>query len=186
MQYIFLLLLIFLHLQCSEPPKIGDKEVAHIEIARENIGIPPTDSINSWLEFVYLPSGLPWCAAAQSAWLHQAEIKEPLLRTGLARNYVYQTPRRLQVPAGRVLIGSTTMPKGSLVVFQRGDTQFGHIGTITEDWRGPSGVYISGNTSEPGSSGSESSGGGVWEKPLTINPNAHFRVREFVYVKYED
>ena len=166
-----------------EPEPIEDK-IPHIEIARANMGVPTTDSINSWLSFVFLPPGNPWCAAAQSNWLHQAGVKEPLLKTGLARNYVYETPNRLQVSAGRVLAGVVTMPKGSIVVYQRGETIFGHIGTITEDWMGPNGMYISGNTSAPGSGGSEFSGGGVWEKPARINPAAHLRITEFVYVNY--
>ena len=158
--------------------------IPHIEIARSNMGVPSTDSINYWLSFVNLPPGNPWCAAAQSAWLYQAGVKEPLLKTGLARNYVYKTPKRLQVSAGRVLSGVVTMPKGSLAIYQRGETIFGHIGAITEDWTGPTGVYISGNTSAPNSGGSEFSGGGVWEKPARINPAAHLRITEFVYVVY--
>ena len=156
----------------------------HIEIARANIGVPSTDSINAWLRFVGLPPNNPWCAASQSAWLHQGGIKEPLLKTGLARNYVYQTPTRLQVSAGRVLAGVVTMPKGSLAIYQRDETRFGHIGTITEDWSGQNGRYISGNTSPPSSAGSEFSGGGVWEKGASINPAARFRITEFVYVNY--
>ncbi len=170
----------------EEPETIGyiNNKILHIEIARKNIGIPTTDSINMWLSFVNLPPGNPWCAAAQSAWLHQANIKEPLLKTGLARNYIYETPKRLHVSAGRVLAGVVTMPMGSIVVYQRGETIFGHIGTITEDWSGPNGVYISGNTSPPDSGGSEFSGGGVWEKPARIIPSAHLRITDFVYVVY--
>ena len=156
----------------------------HIEIARKNIGVPTKDSINHWLSFVGLPPNNPWCAASQSIWLHQAGVKEPLLKTGLARNYVYQTPSRLHVSAGRVLIGAITMPAGSLAIYQRGDTRFGHIGTITEPWTGERGMYISGNTSPPNSSGSEFSGGGVWEKPARIVLTSAFGIREFVYVNY--
>lgn len=156
----------------------------HIVIARKNIGIPSKDSIDHWLSFVGLPPNNPWCAAVQSIWLYQAGVKEPLLRTGLARNYVYQTPTRLHISAGRVLIGSVTVPIGSLAVYQRGDTRFGHIGTITEDWSGVSGVYISGNTSPPGGTGSEFSGGGVWEKPARIVPSSAFKITEFVLVQY--
>jgi len=163
---------------------IVDESIPHIEIARSHIGIPPTDSINAWLAYVNLPPGNPWCAAAQATWLHQAGVKEPLVKTGLARNFVYKTPNRLHVSAGRVLAGVVTMPKGSLAIYQRGETIFGHVGTITEDWTGQSGVYISGNTSPPYSEGSEFSGGGVWEKSAAIHPASHLRITEFIYVNY--
>jgi len=154
-----------------------------VQVIRENIGIPPQDSIVAWLAFVSLPPNNPWCAAALSAWLHQAEVEEPLLRTGLARNYVYKTPERLHITAGRVLAGVETVPTGSLVVYGRGNTIFGHIGANTEEWEGQRGVYISGNTSPPG--GAEATGGGVWEKEAVINPNAHLQITHFVTIFYE-
>jgi len=203
MQYIYLLLLIFSLWQCSnieipiedidddideivEPPvepELPDTTVLHIEIARANQGTPSTDSINSWLRFVGLGPGLPWCAAAQSTWLHQANVVSPRIKTGLASNFIHQTNSRNHIPAGRVLSGIETVPKGSLVVLQRGNTIYGHIGASTIDWRGPNGMYISGNTSAPG--GAEAIGGEVWEKPIRINPNAHMRITTFVIVEYE-
>ncbi len=198
MQYIYSLLLIFLLWQCSSevPPDIIeephqdtiiepqplDTTVLHVQIARANIGVPPKDSVNVWLSFVGLPSNNPWCAAAQSAWLHQAGVKSPLLKTGLARNYIFKTNKNSRISAGRVLAGIETVPKGSLVVFQRGNTIFGHIGTSTVEWTGADGIYISGNTSPPG--GAEASGGGVWEKPIKINPNSYMRITDFVIVTY--
>jgi len=203
MHYIYLLLLIFSLGQCSkiklpiedidddidkivEPPaepELPDTTVLHIEIARVNQGIPSTDSINSWLGFVGLGPGLPWCAAAQSAWLHQANVVSPRIKTGLASNFIHQTNSRSHIPAGRVLSGIKTVPKGSLVVLQRGNTIYGHIGTSTIDWTGAEGVYISGNTSPPG--GVEATGGQVWEKPIRINPNAYMRITTFVIVEYD-
>lgn len=189
MQYIFSLLHIFLLTQCYNDVEsiVDDNEngitiieprrshnLLHLDIAMQNIGYPSQDSINAWLSFVGLPPNNNWCAAAQSAWLHQARVKEPLLKTGLARNYVYLTPNRQQVSAGRVLIGITTMPKGSLVVFKRGETSHGHIGTITEDWRGETGYYISGNVRD----------GGVFILIEKINPNDIYRITHFVYVNY--
>jgi len=203
MPYTFLLLLIFSLGQCSsiEPPiedidndideeielptepELPDTTVLHIEIARSNQGKPSTDSINVWLEFVGLGPGLPWCAAAQSAWLHQADVISPRIKTGLASNFINQTDPRTHISAGRVLAGVETVPKGSLVVLQRGNTIYGHIGASTIDWKGPNGVYISGNTSAPG--GAEATGGEVWEKPIRINPNAYMRITTFVIVEYE-
>ncbi len=153
-----------------------------IQVMVANTGVPPTDSVNAWLAFVGLPPNNPWCAAAQSVWLHQAGVKEPLLKTGLARNYMYQTPERLHITAGRVLAGVVDVPAGSLVVYGRGETIFGHIGANTERWSGQRGIYVSGNTSPPG--GATATGGGVWVKDARINPNAHLRITHFILVNY--
>lgn len=153
-----------------------------IRAMRANIGYPPMDSINAWLAFVGLPPGNPYCAAAQSAWLHQAGVREPLLRTGLAMNYYFKTDKRRHISARYVLDGVITVPEGSLVVWNRVGTRFGHIGVNTEKWSGRSGVYISGNTSPPG--GAERTGGGVFEKPAHINMEASMRIRVYVRVKH--
>lgn len=184
MRFIYLLLLIFLLPQFSSCNGPRFLDPPHIEIARNNIGVPPTDSINGWLRFVGLGPNNPWCAAALSSWLHQANVRQPQVRSGLARDFATRSPARIRVSAGRVLIGAVAIPRGSLVVFRRGDTIFGHVGIATEHWRGQTGMYISGNTSRPGSGGSEFSGGGVWEKPVSIVPSAHLRITEFVYVIY--
>jgi len=182
MRYLLLASLTLLPGLCYDGNTESTDAVPHLEIARANVGYPPTDSINTWLAFVGLPPGNPFCAAAQSVWLHQAGVKEPLLKTGLANNYVFQTPDRLHITAGRVMAGVAQVPKGSLVVYRRGDTIFGHIGAATS-WSGRSGTYISANTSPPG--GAHSSGGGVFEKEAHINPNSHLRINKFIRVNYE-
>lgn len=149
---------------------------------RENEGYPSVDSVNAWLAFVGLPPGNPFCAAAQSAWLHQAGVESPLLRTGLAMNYYFKTPTSKHISARYVLDGVITVPVGSLVVWNRGDTRFGHIGANTEKWKGRTGIYISANTSQPG--GSEGSGGGVFEKPAHIIPENYMRIRVFIRVNH--
>lgn len=212
MQYLFFLLLTLLVAQCSEIPNESSsccqendaaqdtiaptngkdtvievdaipETLAHILIARRYEGVPPVDTINMFLSSVGLPPGNPWCSAFLSFILDEAEVSEPSVRSGLARNFVYQSPERLIIPAGRVLAGVADVPEGSIVVFQRGNTKFGHNGINTKEWSGQRGIYISGNTSPP-SGGSEASGGGVWEKPAWINPNAVLQIREFVLVNY--
>ena len=209
MQYLFFLLLTLLVAQCSDIPYSQPQEngsaqdtiaptngqdtiievdtipetLAHILIARRYEGVPPVDTINMFLSSVSLPPGNPWCSAFLSFVLDEAEVNEPSVRSGLARNFVYQSPQRLIIPAGRVLAGVAEVPEGSIVVFQRGNTKFGHNGINTEKWSGATGVYISGNTSPP-SGGSEAAGGGVWEKPSRINPNAVLQIREFVLINY--
>jgi len=160
-----------------EPP------FTHIDYMRENIGVPPVDSINLWLASVGLPPGNPWCSAQASYALDVAGVEVPAVRSGLARNFVYQTDNRLHVQASKVLRGEVTAKAGWMVVYQRGNTIFGHNGFVTEDWTGADGMYISGNTSPP-SGGSEFSGGGVWEKPASIRPGAAFRITDFIIVEY--
>jgi len=209
MQYLFFLLLTLLVAQCSDKPYSQPQEngsaqdtiaptngqdtiievdtipetLAHILIARRYEGVPPVDTVKMFLASVDLPPGNPWCSAFLSFVLDEAEVEEPSVRSGLARNFVYQSPQRLIIPAGRVLAGVADVPEGSIVVFQRGNTKFGHNGINTKEWSGQRGIYISGNTSPP-SGGSEASGGGVWEKPAWINPNAVLQIREFVLVNY--
>jgi hypothetical protein len=210
MQYLLFALLTLLARQCSEPPPYSSPEdngfaqdtivinnvqdtvievdtmpktLAHILIARRYEGVPPVDTINMFLASVDLPPGNPWCSAFLSFVLDEAEVLMPSVRSGLARNFVYQSPQKSIIPAGRVLAGVADVPEGSIVVFQRGNTKFGHNGINTELWSGASGVYISGNTSPP-SGGSEAAGGGVWEKTSRINPNAVLQIREFVIVEY--
>ena len=208
MQYLLFLLLTLLVAQCSEikpyhqfedkgtvQDSIADvygndtivepepEVLPHIVMARRYEGVPHVDTINMFLASVDLPPGNPWCSAFLSYLLDLADVKEPTVRSGLARNFVYQSPERLIIPAGRVLAGVAEVPEGSIVVFQRGNTKFGHNGINTKEWSGQRGIYISGNTSPP-SGGSEASGGGVWEKPARINPNAVLQIREFVLVNY--
>ncbi len=194
MQYIYSLLLISSLLLCcsvegqeiSENPyeKYYREHLPHIDIARANIGIPPRDSILVWNEFVNIGPNDPWCAAALSVWLYQAKVESPQVRSGLARHFITRTPKSQHISARRVLAGVEVVPEGSLVLLRRGNTIFGHIGVTTEPWTGSHGYYISGNTSAPGSGGEEHTGGGVWEKSLRINLNAHLRITDFILVTY--
>jgi len=158
------------------------EKFTHIDYMRAHIGVPAKDSINVWLASVGLPPGNPWCSAMASYALDVAKVQEPDVRSGLARNFVYKTPNSLQIQAAKVLRGEITAKRGWMVVYQRGNTIYGHNGFITKDWTGADGVYISGNTSPP-SGGSEFSGGGVWEKPATIRPGSAFRITEFIIIK---
>ena len=159
------------------------EKLPHIEIAYSNMGIPPEDSIKVWLEFVGIYQDAPWCAAALSKWLYDAGVKNPV-RSALARDFLNRSPKSNRISAGRVLAGVVTVPEGSLVLLRRGDTIFGHIGIATERWIGGRGIYISANTSSPHSNGPEHTGGGIWEKGLSINPAAHIRITEFILIFY--
>lgn len=148
------------------------------EIARLSIGVPPKDSIVHWLAFVGLPYPNPFCAAAASQWNEYAGVWHP--RSGLARHFKTRAPKGTWVDASLVLRGEVVIPAGSIAVYERTGTIFGHTGPVTEDFTGPRGVYISANTSPPGGSGSEFSGGGVYEKTFNIIPGAAFKITGFI------
>ena len=166
-----------------EPPQINT--MAHVEYMRFHIGTPSQDTINMWLASVGLPPNNPFCSAALSHSLDVGGVASPSVRSGLARNFVYKTPKAIQISAKDVFRGMATVPAGSIVVYQRGETIFGHNGFVTAEFTGEGSIYISANTSAPGSGGSESAGGGVYEKPFRINPYSYFRVTDFVLVSYD-
>ena len=170
------------------PPEQVQKvnTLAHVDYLRRHIGVPSKDTINMWLASVGLPPNNPFCSAAASYALDVAGVEQPTVRSGLARNFVYQTPKDLQIDANDVYKGFISVPPGYMVVYQRGETRFGHNGFLTDSISGARGVYISANTSAPDSGGSESSGGGVYEKPFSINPYSYFRVTDFVKVIYNE
>jgi hypothetical protein len=156
-------------------------KLKNYEIARLSIGQPPLDSISKWLGFVGLPDGNPFCAAAQCVWNEYAGVWHP--RSGLARHFITRSEPHRRIPASKVLRGEVVIPVGSIVVYERGNTIYGHVGAVTEDWTGPDGMYISANTSAPGSGGSEFAGGGVWEKAASIRPGAAFRITTFIIIE---
>jgi hypothetical protein len=160
------------------PEPTEPTQLLNYELARLSIGLPPVDSINHWLAFVGLPPANPFCSAANSWWNEKAGVWHP--RSGLARHFKTRAPVGMWVDASKVLRGQVNIPAGSVCVFERGNTIYGHVGIVTRDFTGAGSLYISGNTSAPGTQGSEFSGGGVWEKPFTIVPGAAFRITGFV------
>lgn len=70
------------------------------------------------------------------------------------------------------------LPAGTIIVWRRGTTPFGHAGLV-EIWKGRSGTTIEGNTSS-GERGSQNDGDGVYRRRRTINPTNYFRITDFV------
>jgi hypothetical protein len=170
-------------LVCSDRPLPTDEvqqktPLTNYEIARLSEGIPSKDSINHWLAFVGLPPNNPFCSAANSAWNEYAGLWHP--RSGLARHWKTMQPGGMWVSAERVFGGGYVIPAGSIVVFERINTIFGHVGIVTREFTGKGSLYISANTSAPNSQGSEYSGGGVWEKEFTINLGSRFFISGFI------
>lgn len=161
-------------------PIIADtviEPLTNYEIARLSIGVPSKDSINHWLAFVGLPPNNPFCSAANCAWHEYTGLWHP--KSGLARHWKTMQPGGMWVSAERVLSGYV-IPAGSIVLFEKVNTIFGHVGIVTREFSGKGSLYISANTSPPNSNGSEYSGGGVYEKEFSILPWAKFKITGFI------
>ena len=163
-----------------EEPAIDTTPIplTNYEIARLSIGIPSKDSINHWLAFVGLPPNNPFCSAANSAWNEYAGLWHP--KSGLARHWRTMQPGGMWVSSERVFGGGYVIPAGSIVLFQRVNTIFGHVGIVTREFTGKGSLYISANTSPPKSAGSEYAGGGVWEKEFEINLGSRLFISGFI------
>jgi hypothetical protein len=159
-------------------PGVLSHPLRNYEIARLSIGQPTKDSINYWLAFVGLPPNSAFCSAAASVWNEYAGQWHP--RSGLARHFITRAQPHQRIVAAKVLRGEVTIPAGAMAVYERGNTIYGHVGIVTQDFTGARGMYISANTSAPGGQGSEFAGGGVYEKPFSFNPGAVFRVSTFL------
>lgn len=124
----------------------------------------------------------PWCAHTNSMILNlnKEKIIEPSYRGGLARNFI----TKKSISADKVRKGLVTIPKGSIVTWEKGKTPFGHSGENYEDWKGPFGKTIEGNTSS-GVSGSQDNGDGLYPRGRTIAPRDYFRITNFTLVTYK-
>lgn len=171
MQYILWATLLSLLLACTE----REVQTGHFEYMREHEGAVATELIDKWLAHVNVPPRNPYCAALTSYSLDAGEIESIKVRSGLARHFITKSPKRQLVPAGMVLRGQVEAQPGWLVVYQHAGSVHGHVGIVTEPWRGRQGIYISGNTSIPGTTKR-----GIAEKPAYITPSSNFRITHFI------
>ncbi|MEW6507185.1 MAG: CHAP domain-containing protein [Bacteroidota bacterium] len=156
----------------------------HLDMAQSFVGIREATGKNDgpevemFLKSVGRNRGDAWCAAYVSYCLSMANVKEPQIRSGLAR--AFKKSKGL-IDATDVLRGMKKVPKGSLVGWEKGNTVFGHIGFVI-DWAKQYGTTIEGNTSS-GIQGSQSDGDGVYIRSRSIQPANYFRIMWFVLVK---
>ena len=137
---------------------------------------PFIDSLNT---YAGSPKGSPYCAAFVSYTLYKAGAK-PAIRTGLATALI----TKKSISAKKVLMGTATIPAGSIIIWRKGETIYGHAGFTTELWKGSSGKTIEANTS-PGKAGSQRDGDGIYQRSRTIYPLEYFRITHFTPVSYE-
>lgn len=161
---------------------------AHLDTALAYVGTVERGGANRgprverFLASVGLGPGPPWCAAYVSYVLESAGVRAPLdgrgrvIRSGLAAHFI--TAR--SVRASEALRGVKPVPRGSVVVWRRGNGPFGHAGLVLR-WDGTSGETVEGNTSS-GEAGSQRDGDGVWRRQRRIEPGSSFRIVSFTPV----
>jgi hypothetical protein len=174
-----LLPILFLLAQISLPRLCATERLETLKIARgfvgvkEDLGNNRGHWVNRFLLSAKSKPGNQWCAAFVAFCLDSARVKSLLTRSALARSYV----RPNSVKATRVISENMVIPPGSILIWRRGNTMFGHVGFVVE-WRGKSGTTVEGNTSS-GLKGSQNDGDGVYMRKRTINPYSYFRITDF-------
>jgi len=138
-------------------------------------------AVEMFLHSVGRHKGDSWCAAYVSYCLTAGHVKSPAVRSGLARSFK-QSPGLIK--ANDVLMKIKSVPAGSIVGWEKGNTISGHIAFTIKRWCGISGNTVEGNTSS-GISGSQSDGDGVYKRIRSIQPANYFRIKWFVLVSYK-
>ena len=154
------------------------RNIAYGFVGTQEVGNNGGPQVTMFLKSVGLRAGNPWCAAFVSYCLSVADIKTMRVRSGLARHFI---SKNKTIKATKVLQTNMKIPMGSVVVWRRGTTTFGHVGFV-DKWEGKSGTTIEGNTTS-GKGGKEWDGGGVWYRKRTINPYNHFRITDFALLE---
>lgn len=156
----------------------------HLEIAEGYVGTVEKTGHNDGAEIEKFikhgggAKGASYCAYFVWTILDSAQVKTPKVRSGMARGYKTKS----SINAEDVLLGKVKIPPGTLVIFGKGETVFGHVGTVVR-WSQKSGLTVEANTS-PNNKGSQSNGDGIWYKRRTIEPLNYFKIRWFTLVTY--
>ena len=156
----------------------------HLRIAQNYVGTVEKTGKNDGAEVEYIikrgkgAKGSPYCAYFVTLCIDSAKIKEPTVRSGLARNF----KTKKSIKASDVILGKVEIPKGTILVWEKGNTIYGHVGFVFE-WKKDKGMTIEANTS-CGSKGSQSDGDGIWIRKRKIEPLNYFRITSFTLVKY--
>jgi len=168
------LLLLFLSVQLSW----SSSQSKFVEIAKSykyvrEIKPNRSPEIDKWNRNVGSPLGASYCGAFVYWCLDRAKIKYDTRKSGLARHLV---SKKKSFSASSVLFGKNQIKKNDVLIWQKGESIYGHAGITTADWDGVSGPTIEANTSS-GNSGSQSNGNGVFERWRTISPYSYFRIK---------
>jgi hypothetical protein len=143
---------------------------------KEATGHNDGKAVEMFLQSVGRHKGDSWCAAFVSYCLTKANVKDPQVRSGLARSFKLKKSIR----ARDVMLGIKNIPAGTLVIWEKGKTISGHIGFVKKWWK-DSGYTVEGNTSS-GQTGSQADGDGVYNRFRKIEPANYFRITSFTLV----
>ena len=185
MQYFYLLLLSF-WLLLSYQYNAQASDYAHVDTALSYVGTVELTNNNDGPEVEMFQKsagiykGNAWCAAFVYYCMNVNYVLYPKVRSGLARNY--KTNRSIK--AKHVLQGTATAYKGMIGGYEKGNTIFGHLFLVRENWNGKYGKTVEGNTS-PGTHGSQADGDGVYLRNRAIHPGSFFRITWFTPVEYD-
>lgn len=147
---------------------------------REKTGKNDGYYVEKFLKYVGRKKGDSWCAAYVSYCLGVSKVSYPTVKSGLARSFKLKS----SIKANDVLLGRITIPPGSIVIWEKGSTIFGHVGFVIK-WLTKSGTTIEGNTGS-GNTGSQSDGDGVYKRTRYITPGNYFRITSFTLVGYKN
>ena len=174
---------------------VGSEMPRHLDTARSYLGTVEKTNHNDgpvvekFLRSVGRKKGDSWCAAFVSYCLQAGEVSYPGIHSGLARNFKL----RSSLKAKDVLIGKYKILPGTIVVWEKGNTVFGHVGFV-ERWDKQSGITIEGNTCSDRTclpigkihsveKVDKTNDDGVFRKNRSIEPGNYFRITCFTQVQ---
>lgn len=161
-----------------------DTTPSHFKIAKSYVGTIEKTGHNDGTKIEWIiksgggAKGSSYCAYFVTKCIDSAKVKEPKTRSGLARSFKLKS----SIKANDVLLGKIKIARGTIIVWEKGETINGHTGFV-DIWGTVSGTTIEGNTS-PGTSGSQADGDGIWNRKRKIEPANYFRITCFTLVKY--
>lgn len=109
-------------------------------------------------------TGEPWCACFVQHLAREIDVLFNEMGLTASQQHTLYPTESTQELWRHAKIVSSTPSVGALVVWRsKSDATRGHVGVVIAT--GPDGIMtVEGNTSEPGTAGSESNGRGVWRK----------------------
>lgn len=151
-----------------------------VSIAKSFDGIKETGKnrgsfIDKLNRFTKVPLGSPYCASFVSFVIDSANKITPIkykVKSALAQ----KLRNKLTYSAKMVLDGKRYPKASEVVIWQKGNTQFGHAGIVTKDWTETKGETIQANTNK---SAESRDGNGIYIKMAKINPFSYFRIVAF-------
>lgn len=173
-------------MEIPNTPEQTVDETPHLTFASTYVGTQELTGQNDgpeverFLESVGLQAGNPYCAAFISYVLDETpDIDKPTIRSGLASHFITDQ----SIDSKHVLRGVQKIDPGSIVIWQRGNTIYGHAGFVEEQESTNKFATIEANTSS-GVYGNQADGDGVWRRSRSIQPGNHFRITRFTPVVY--